>query len=229
MTIKRPNQKNLSKTDWKKFIQAINSMHGIGTKAPAYRDFVKLHVKAMSPGGHSWGVHTMPWMSMIGRNFLAWHRQFLLVFEKRLGLPLPYWDWISDPGIPPALDKPNLLTQWGVSREWDPSQMPTGDQLKSQIKSTKFSVFQRSFELGAHAAVHIAIGGNNGTMNSPSSPADPIFFLHHANIDRIWAQWQVGNSSQPANKNEILQEPPIEGVKVSSVLDISSLGYSYLP
>ena len=23
-----------------------------------------------------------------------------------------------------------------------------------------------------------------------TSPNDPIFFLHHANIDRIWAAWQ---------------------------------------
>ena len=24
-----------------------------------------------------------------------------------------------------------------------------------------------------------------------TSPNDPIFFMHHANIDRIWAQWQM--------------------------------------
>jgi len=105
--------------------------------------------------------------------------------------------------------------------------MPTQDQLESQIRPRRFSVFQRSLELGSHAAVHIAIGG---TMNSPSSPADPIFFLHHANLDRIWSEWQVKNRrSNPTNKNETLQRPPIEGVKVSSVLSISSLGYSYLP
>ena len=103
--------------------------------------------------------------------------------------------------------------------------MPTEDQLESQIRPKRFSVFQRSLELGAHAAVHIAIGG---TMNSSSSPADPIFFLHHANIDRIWAEWQENNPrSNPTNKNEILMRPPIECVKVSSLLRISSLGYSY--
>jgi tyrosinase len=30
-----------------------------------------------------------------------------------------------------------------------------------------------------------------GTMsNIPSSPYDPVFWLHHANTDRLWAQWQ---------------------------------------
>ncbi len=228
MAIQRPNQKNLSAKDWDNFIKGINSMHGIGTQAPAYRDFVNVHVDAMSMVGVSWGVHTMPGMGMVGVNFLSWHRQFLFAFEKRLGIPLPYWDWISDPEIPPALNKENLLASWSVTRAWDPSEMPTRDQLESQIKSKKFSAFQRSLELGAHAAIHIAIGG---TMNSSSSPADPIFFLHHANLDRIWSEWQVKNpKSNPKNKNETLMPgPPIMGVKVSSVLSISSMGYSYLP
>lgn len=31
------------------------------------------------------------------------------------------------------------------------------------------------------------IGGN---MVDQTSPNDPIFFLHHANVDRLWAMWQ---------------------------------------
>ncbi|AFY54422.1 tyrosinase family protein [Rivularia sp. PCC 7116] len=35
-----------------------------------------------------------------------------------------------------------------------------------------------------------------GTMsNVPSSPYDPIFWLHHANVDRIWAEWQENGHS----------------------------------
>jgi hypothetical protein len=222
---KRPNQKDLSDSDWDEFIDAINSMHGTGARTPAYREFVSLHVDAMDMGGMSWGVHTMPSMGMVGINFLAWHRQFLYAFEKRLGIPLPYWDWIGDPQIPPRLGDRRLLRRWSVARRWNPDEMPTDDQVESQIRPSVFSVFQRSLELGAHAAVHIAIGG---TMNSSSSPADPIFFLHHANLDRIWAEWQQKNPrSNPTNRNEILQRRPIMGVRVSSVLKVSSLGYSY--
>ncbi|MBN3923022.1 tyrosinase family protein [Nostoc sp. NMS4] len=33
-----------------------------------------------------------------------------------------------------------------------------------------------------------------GTMSSvPSSPLDPVFWLHHANVDRLWAEWQNNN------------------------------------
>ena len=41
-----------------------------------------------------------------------------------------------------------------------------------------------------HNVVHVWIGGN---MNSNHSPNDPIFFLHHCQIDRIWARWQREN------------------------------------
>ncbi len=84
MPLKRKNQRTLSSAEWAAFIAAINSMHGIGTTPPAYRDFVRVHVNAMSPVGMSWAVHTMPGMGMVGRNFLAWHRQFLWQLEQRL-------------------------------------------------------------------------------------------------------------------------------------------------
>ena len=31
---------------------------------------------------------------------------------------------------------------------------------------------------------------HGGTMLYNTSPNDPVFFLHHANIDRLWAKWQ---------------------------------------
>lgn len=32
-------------------------------------------------------------------------------------------------------------------------------------------------------------------INVATSPGDPIFFLHHAYIDRVWWQWQQANLS----------------------------------
>ncbi|EAU87191.2 hypothetical protein CC1G_10470 [Coprinopsis cinerea okayama7 len=41
---------------------------------------------------------------------------------------------------------------------------------------------------GIHWAGHAIVGG---TMSAAgSSPGDPLFYLNHANLDRIWAKWQ---------------------------------------
>lgn len=39
----------------------------------------------------------------------------------------------------------------------------------------------------AHNRVHVWVGGD---MGPASSPNDPVFFLNHCNVDRIWAGWQ---------------------------------------
>ena len=38
-----------------------------------------------------------------------------------------------------------------------------------------------------HNLVHVWVGGSMGPGTSPN---DPVFFLHHCNVDRLWADWQ---------------------------------------
>lgn len=42
-----------------------------------------------------------------------------------------------------------------------------------------------------HNRVHVWIGGD---MLPGTSPNDPVFFLHHCFIDKLWADWQRQNS-----------------------------------
>ena len=55
-----------------------------------------------------------------------------------------------------------------------------------------------------HNIVHVAIGGQNpatgrgGLMSIPNTAAlDPIFYLHHCNIDRMWASWTADGNKNP--------------------------------
>ena len=50
------------------------------------------------------------------------------------------------------------------------------------------SGFRIQLEIPMHNMVHQLVGGD---MMASTSPNDPVFFLHHANIDRIWAAWQA--------------------------------------
>lgn len=45
-------------------------------------------------------------------------------------------------------------------------------------------------ENNPHNTVHRLVGGNNGFMADPRlAGLDPIFWLHHCNIDRLWEAW----------------------------------------
>lgn len=45
-----------------------------------------------------------------------------------------------------------------------------------------------------HNILHVRIGGANGWMSDPDTAAfDPIFWLHHCNIDRLWDEWLVSD------------------------------------
>ncbi|RPA75967.1 Di-copper centre-containing protein [Ascobolus immersus RN42] len=48
-----------------------------------------------------------------------------------------------------------------------------------------------------HGGGHFGVGGVLGTFgDSNNSPGDPIFYLHHANVDRLWALWQEQDPSR---------------------------------
>ncbi|WP_257462560.1 tyrosinase family protein [Archangium lipolyticum] len=77
-----------------------------------------------------------------------------------------------------------------------------------------------------------------GTMGLSTSPNDPVFFLHHANVDRIWDRWQrlhgtpsyLPVSGHPGNDIDSMLMPFHEaGLMVTprDLEDTSALGYRY--
>lgn len=92
-----------------------------------------------------------------------------------------------------------------------------------------------------HNRVHVWIGGSMSPMTSPN---DPVFFLHHSNIDRLWSIWQDKNPKeldirtttyprsrmlQGHNLNDYMT-PWDRGrdlIRPADVLDYRELGYSY--
>lgn len=224
----RKNEADLSRAEWRALIDAIDALQQQGAARPRYRTFVRVHVAAMtSAEGMAWGVHTMH--GMPGRNFLAWHRLYLDGFERRLrkidgSVTLPYWDWIANPRIPRQINRAEQLDRWEVSRAWDAEFLPSAAELDAVMSRRRFSVFQQRLEM-LHGSVHIAVGG---TMSGASSPADPIFWMHHANIDRLWARWQAAHPRQlPDNLDETLEPEPILDLTIEEVLKPKALGYSY--
>ncbi|KAI0025907.1 hypothetical protein F4780DRAFT_235248 [Xylariomycetidae sp. FL0641] len=56
------------------------------------------------------------------------------------------------------------------------------------MAETDFYAAQSCFGSSVHSAGHV---GTGGVMKDPVlSPGDPLFFLHHANLDRLYWAWQ---------------------------------------
>lgn len=55
-----------------------------------------------------------------------------------------------------------------------------------------------------HNAGHRFIGGH---MGGAFSPNDPVFWLHHANVDRLWANWQNNRISNNLSANALETYP----------------------
>lgn len=102
---------------------------------------------------------------------------------------------------------------------------------------TAFSHFgnrQGAIELQPHNVIHMSIGG---AMSTGVSPLDPIFWLHHANIDRLWQVWvDQGGRPNPSDnrwrnfsfKFHDAASTPVE-MRVSEVESPSQLNYRYAP
>ncbi len=87
-----------------------------------------------------------------------------------------------------------------------------------------------------HNVVHDAVGGNGGLMADPDqAAADPIFWVHHANIDRLWSIWAGPHHLNPNDTRWTGQTFTFfdaQGRRVTrtpaDVVDIiAQLGYTY--
>ena len=140
--------------------------------------------------------------------FLGWHRGYLYHFEQRLravsgdpGLVLPYWDYYTGATLPAEFTDPragNPLYVDRVNTDVTPAltMAPFSPFLLNFQRGLNQAV-EPSFEGAPHNPVHDIIGGAMTTMESP---IDPIFWLHHANVDRLWVAWvaAAGGRKMPA-------------------------------
>jgi hypothetical protein len=144
--------------------------------------------------------------------FLPWHRLFLWEMEDALrrngsfpGLTIPYWDWVEEgtsktdalfttflPEIGPGEDE----WPWrSFSRCFDecdlPGTLPISDDI-ADLQSLEIfwegSVRDYVYlSLTRHQGGHQFVGGD---LFTDYSPIDPLFYLHHAMVDKLWQAWE---------------------------------------
>ncbi|KAJ5762105.1 uncharacterized protein N7511_005487 [Penicillium nucicola] len=99
-----------------------------------------------------------------------------------------------------------------LRRDWIPwimnyfAQQSLVDHVLAQPHYTSFARVLENIpsfsEPNIHGSGHFGVGGALGTLgNSALSPGDPLFFLHHGNLDRVFWEWQ--NKDLPARLHQV--------------------------
>ncbi|EJT73696.1 hypothetical protein GGTG_07552 [Gaeumannomyces tritici R3-111a-1] len=82
-----------------------------------------------------------------------------------------------------------------------------------------------------HAQVHSIIFGDMGPATSPN---EPLFMLHHANVDRAWARWQGRNATRLADysgfndRNKVNSAHITDKMPVVELADVQPIVQDYM-
>ena len=147
------------------------------------------------------------------------------------------------------LEHDDALARLGVAalgarafRAWTPEQIPLSFGGIARPNPNRWHGRSR-FETIPHNAIHNYVGGESssgslGDMTELATAAlDPVFYAHHANLDRLWEVWRsdpMRRASEPIDPDFLQQRFPfpwLDGtivmVSVADTLDTRRLGYAY--
>jgi tyrosinase len=205
---------------------------------------------------HHAGIHGLPlpmYCTHSSPLFLPWHRAYLYFFERALqdrvaGVTLPWWDWTHGhaEGVPPAFARaradgvanplargpiqPSGRVPGGPARTVrDPGgagapPLPSPADLEAVLELDDFLDFSSQLE-DIHNGVHVWVGG---TMSAIATAAyDPLFWAHHAMIDRVWRLWQLRHPRGGPPAALLHRALPPFPATVADMLDSNALGYDY--
>jgi hypothetical protein len=233
----------------------------VASLAPQSDDIVALKDAIKKMGGSdalSWqkqvAIHAQDWGQHGSWRFLPWHRLQLAYFERIVAhhsghkaFAMPYWPWQDHDRIPDIFfDEPF-------------SSSPAGEQLgRDAGRSDSLNSFMRAhglayydvrdarltdmlgdpdgdgiIEHSGHNIVHWFVGGKMGAKTT--AVHDPIFWFHHANIDRVWYSKSLHvDGAYPADwLSEHLagfvdeSGADVPPTPASATMDAASFGYEY--
>lgn len=173
-------------------------------------------------------------------------------------LTVPYWDINKSGFLPLALRETQYVHLYTGQTLANPLyttgrrtgindgrlQLSTGvtSSTARALNETTFARFSRTLESQPHGGVHCGVssGGrcsNSGLMGMPeSAAADPVFWLHHSNVDRIYECWihRYGMPALPTDQTFLGKTYVFvssNGIRlqmnIGSRLTPASLGYTF--
>lgn len=181
-------------------------------------------------------------------NFFGWHRMYLYYFERVVRwaagddtLRLPYWDYTDPAQVAlPAEFQSSTSDLYDAKR--DPGMNtgsstlnPDATNVDTLLRDPDYFDYEGQIEGGIHGYVHCTVGPTCPVAHMGDVPVagnDPVFYTHHANIDRLWACWQNLHSTPAGDWQDqpfsfVDETGTMQTQPVKNFLDSTSLGYVY--
>jgi hypothetical protein len=254
----RKEWRALSSSERQRFLQAVRKLQArpAPDQPSKYDQLVKRyadHSEAMSASSAF-----LPWH----RHYLRVFEQELRQIDPTV--TLPYWDWSAHSRHPEQSPiwgadafggngrGPASCVVTGAFRAYRPfypkdsclrrafskgetlDDFSSAEELRTRLtQSADYDSMRKALE-SAQGFVHLYIGGHMAAFHAPS---DPLFFLHHAFVDKLWADWQrlqpehltayggENRDGSPATLEDTL--PGFPEITVESVIRTQSLCYTY--
>jgi hypothetical protein len=195
------------------------------------------------------GHHGVP------EGFATWHRAYVLFFEHIVReaagtdeFTLPYWPYeLQEQRAIPA--------QFRMQCADDYCHLYIGNRLSNQtptindggsveisggvldfkcLQEAKFCKFSGILDSRPHGQIHDGVGDNHNMSAVEWAARDPVFWVHHSQVDRIWASWNAAGGRNPTDPSflstqYIFARPDGTAVVITNedMLDITALGYDY--
>ena len=202
----RKNANTLTNGERDRFVAAFAQLNNRG--AGGFTAFRDMHTNVSSPQAHG------------APGFLPWHRAYLLDLERELqaidpSVALHYWrfdrpspniftrDFLGVANATGAVQfsASNPLQFWatdgvpGIDRLplFNTNSAPPG--LRNEAQTIALGAAYPGFRVmegNPHGSAHVSFDGSINDIGTAAR--DPLFFLLHCNVDRLWAKWQLQNS-----------------------------------
>jgi tyrosinase len=214
----RKDHRKLTTDEQSRFLNAFSQINMLGALGP----LVDIHANS---------IHAMHGT----HRFLPWHRIYLLRMEELLMMVdptvcIPYWKSSEEQAFPSwllgftptvnLLSGPHTVTRTPGMFSF----LPDTTAVAAAMANGTFNDFTSDLE-GIHDSGHVWVGGSMRLV--PFAPCDPVFWMHHCEIDRIWSEWQAVNPGQhPALSGSAAIMDPWTEAEVDT-RDITALGYAY--
>ena len=238
----RKNATKLSDAERDRFVHAFAAVNNSGTGV--FQDFRDMHVESTYLEQHR-GVHFLPWHRaylldlerelqkvdasvslhywrfdepasyLFSADFIG---QTTQVFEGGLGQAVqfsaghPLSGWVTD-------GQPGIIRSAYFNTQTESAPGVTGfaliDQLATLNLGDSYAEFMR-MEGSPHGAAHVSFGGS--VSNPVTAPKDPLFFMLHANVDRLWALWQWVHHRFDASDQQVYVEQDVDGRRLADTL-----------